>query len=131
MNTPANLALPIGGAARLRKSRWPARLDVAQSLSGLALALFMWVHMLFVSSILISEDAMWTVAKFFEGLFHLRPRLSRASCRLVVGVVFVLFIAHAALALRKFPPTMRSTARSASTWARCGTRTRRCGSGRS
>jgi fumarate reductase subunit C len=102
MNTPANLALPIGGAARLRKSRWPARLDVAQSLTGLALALFMWVHMMFVSSILISEDAMWTVAKFFEGYF-IFGRAYPGLVSLVVGAVFVLFIAHAALALRKFP----------------------------
>ena len=36
---------------------------------GLLLALFMWVHMVFVSSILISKDAMWTVTKFFEGYF--------------------------------------------------------------
>jgi fumarate reductase subunit C len=30
-----------------------------QSASGLALALFMWGHMFFVSSILLSKDAMW------------------------------------------------------------------------
>ena len=38
-------------------------------MSGLLLALFMWVHMVFVSSILISNDAMWTITKFFEGYF--------------------------------------------------------------
>jgi len=42
-----------------RKSHWPARLDVVQSASGLLLALFMWGHMAFVSTILISKDAMW------------------------------------------------------------------------
>src|SRR5512147_1217397 len=52
-----------------RKSRWPARLDFAQSASGLALGLFMWGHMFFVSSILLGNDAMWRVTKFFEGYF--------------------------------------------------------------
>jgi hypothetical protein len=54
---------------RPRKSRWPARMDVAQSLSGLVLALFMWGHMFFVASILVSKDFMWTVTKMFEGYF--------------------------------------------------------------
>jgi fumarate reductase subunit C len=57
------------GTERARRSRWPARLDLAQSVSGLLLALFMWVHMAFVSSILLGKDAMWTVTKFFEGYF--------------------------------------------------------------
>ena len=44
-------------------------MDLAQSLSGLALGLFMWGHMFFVSSILISKDAMWIITKMFEGYF--------------------------------------------------------------
>ena len=44
-----------------RKSRWPARLDMLQSASGLFLALFLMAHMFFVSSILISHDAFYTV----------------------------------------------------------------------
>ena len=59
----------VGHIERERNSHWPARLDLAQSASGLLLALFMWVHMVFVSSILISKDAMWTITKFFEGYF--------------------------------------------------------------
>ena len=59
----------VGLADRPRKSRWPARLDLAQSASGLLLGLFMWGHMFFVSTILISKDAMWTVTKMFEGYF--------------------------------------------------------------
>ena len=38
-------------------SPWAARFDLAQSLTGLFLGLFMWLHMFFVSSILVSEDA--------------------------------------------------------------------------
>ena len=40
----------IGLADAPRKSRWPARLDLIQSGTGLLLALFMWGHMFFVSS---------------------------------------------------------------------------------
>jgi fumarate reductase subunit C len=81
---------------------WPARLDVLQSASGLALGLFMWVHMLFVASILLGPDAMWTVARFFEGYFVFgRPMPLLVSA--LVGVVFLLFVLHAGLALRKFP----------------------------
>ncbi len=103
------LPLPVASAPRDAKSptgHWPARLDLAQSLSGLVLALFMWGHMAFVSTILISRDAMWTVARFFEGTFIFgRPLPGLVS--LVVAAVFALFIAHAALALRKFPISWR------------------------
>jgi fumarate reductase subunit C len=91
-------AAPIAG----RPGAWPARLDLLQSGTGLLLALFMWVHMLFVSSILLGNDAMWAVARFFEGYFVLGRR-APALVALVVATVIVLFVAHAALALRKFP----------------------------
>lgn len=90
----------------LRASPWPGRLDRLQSGSGLLLGLFMWVHMFFVSSILLGSDAMWTVARFFEGYFI----FGSAQYWLVSGLVatvFALFIAHAALALRKFPINYR------------------------
>jgi fumarate reductase subunit C len=81
-------------------------MDVAQSASGLALGLFMWGHMFFVSSILISKDAMWVVTKMFEGYFFFgRAFPILVSC--VVAVVFALFMTHAFLALRKFPANYR------------------------
>jgi fumarate reductase subunit C len=84
----------------------PARLDLLQSLSGLALALFMWLHMAFVSSILISEDVAWAVARFFEGYFFLsRPQAWLVSA--FAAAVTVLFAVHALLALRKFPADWR------------------------
>ncbi len=93
-------------APRRRASPWPARLDRLQSGSGLLLGLFMWGHMFFVSSILLGGDAMWTVARFFEGYFVFgRPIHGVVS--LIVACVFVLFIGHAALALRKFPQNYR------------------------
>ena len=95
-------AVATARAARPAKSRWPARLDFAQSASGLLLGLFMWGHMFFVSTILISEDAMWSVTKFFEGYFFF-GRSFPILVSFVVATVFALFIVHAALALRKFP----------------------------
>lgn len=85
---------------------WPARLDLLQSLSGLVLALFMWLHMVFVSSILLGKDAMYFVSRMFEGEFIFgKPYPILVS--LVVAVIFGIFIAHAALALRKFPGNYR------------------------
>lgn len=100
---------------QVRKSRMPARLDLMQSLSGLALALFMWVHLLLVSSILISKDAMLFVTRLLEG--SLNPSEEAGYPILVKGAilgVLFLFVLHAALAMRKFPAnwkqwrTMRS-----------------------
>jgi len=100
----ASSALPVVRARRA--SPWPGRLDLLQSGSGLLLGLFMWVHMFFVASILLGSDAMWTVARFFEGYFFFGRRLSwLVSC--LVATVFALFIGHAALALRKFPANYR------------------------
>jgi fumarate reductase subunit C len=91
---------------RPRSVLWPARLDVLQSVTGLALALFMWGHMFLVSSILLGKDAMWMVSKFFEGYFVF-GRSYPALVSGVVAAIFVLFVAHAALALRKFPASYR------------------------
>jgi fumarate reductase subunit C len=102
-NLPSRCARPsLGG-------RWPARLDLAQSVSGLLLALFMWGHMLFVATILISKDAMWTVTKFFEGYFFFaEPQPWIVS--VVVAACSRCSSLHAALALRKFPANYRQYA---------------------
>jgi fumarate reductase subunit C len=85
-----------------RPSRWPARLDLAQSLSGLVLALFMWGHMLFVSSILLGKDAMWTVTRAFEGYFLFGVSHPIIVAVAVAGVMLLIGL-HAVLAVRKFP----------------------------
>ncbi|MCI4431150.1 MAG: fumarate reductase cytochrome b subunit [Burkholderiales bacterium] len=89
-----------------RASRWPARLDWLQSGSGLLLALFMWVHMFFVSSILLGKDAMWIVTKFFEGYF-IFGRSFPWLVSMLVAAIFSLLVLHALLALRKFPSDQR------------------------
>ena len=102
MDSTQDVIAGVGLADRPRKSRWPARMDLAQSLSGLALGLFMWGHMFFVSSILLGQDAMWTITKLFEGYFFL-GKAYPGIVSVVVATVFALVIVHAFLAMRKFP----------------------------
>ena len=86
----------------VRKSRTPAKLDYMQSASGLLLALFMWAHMALVSSILLGKDVMYTVSKFLEGEYIFGdsyPILVTATA----GFIFIVFIIHALIAIRKFP----------------------------
>lgn len=96
-----------------------AWIDAACSASGLALVLFMWGHMLFVSSILLGPDAMWTVTRAFEGYFVL-GRSEPALVSAAVAAVAALFAFHAVLALRRLPPTGRGLApfaRQTAAWA--------------
>lgn len=106
MGTSDSIIGTAGLAEARRKSRLPARLDFAQSATGLILALFMWGHMFFVSTILLGNDAMWRITKFFEGYFFFGQSYPwLVSC--VVAVVIALFVTHAFLALRKFPINYR------------------------
>jgi fumarate reductase subunit C len=99
---PAVPAMQPQSRTRPLASRWPARLDWLQSVSGLILALFMWGHMFFVSSILLGKDAMWTVTRFFEGYFVF-GRSFPWIVSMVVATIFALVVLHAMLAVRKFP----------------------------
>jgi fumarate reductase subunit C len=88
------------------KSRIPAKLDFYQSLSGLILAIFIKFHLLFVSSILISNDLMHKVDKILSGSLF----VDGGDPSFVVGIAFVVFIIivfHAILAVRKFPNSYR------------------------
>lgn len=82
--------------------RTPARLDLIQSATGLFLALFMWLHMFFVSTILLGKDVMYTVTKFFEG-YYVFGTSYPIIVTIAVGTVFFIFIVHALVAMRKFP----------------------------
>jgi fumarate reductase subunit C len=109
MDRSDTLIAGAGLSDRTRKSRWPARLDVTQSATGLVLALFMWGHMFFVSSILLGKDAMWTITKLFEGYFFFGRSYPWVVSIAVAGVAG-LIVVHAALALRKFPASYRQGA---------------------
>ncbi len=86
--------------------RMPARLDILQSATGVLLALFIWGHMLFESSILFGKDAMYAVTVFFEGYYFFGEKHPWLVS--VLGMfIFTVFILHAFTALRKFPASYR------------------------
>lgn len=90
--------------SKKKKSRIPARLDVAQSGTGLILGLFMWAHMMLVGSIILGKDAFDFVARTMELSFlsdsgHGYP----IAVFFAVLTVFTLFVIHALLGVRKFP----------------------------
>ncbi|MFO7886167.1 MAG: fumarate reductase cytochrome b subunit [Desulfobacteraceae bacterium] len=89
---------------KLKKSRIPARLDFAQSGTGLLLGLFMWAHMILVASILLGKGSFNFVANFMELSFLSSTGEGHPSAVFfAVVIVFTLFIVHAALGMRKFP----------------------------
>lgn len=88
------------------KSRMPARLDLLQSLSGLVLAVFLWFHIIFVSSILLGADAFDRKAAIMEGAWFFEKTYPGIVSLTAFGV-FTIFILHAFLAMRKFPSSYR------------------------
>ncbi len=102
MQSDVELAKRVELESMMKKSRIPAQLDYIQSATGLILGLFMWGHMLFVSSILISKDAMYMVTKMMEGEYifgESHPEIVSVTA----GFIFIVFITHALIAIRKFP----------------------------
>ncbi|MBL0721670.1 MAG: fumarate reductase cytochrome b subunit [Sulfurovum sp.] len=88
------------------KSRIPARLDFLQSATGLILAIFIAFHLIFESSILLGKDSMYFLTKTFELDFIIdggEPLIISAFA----FIVFVIFISHAFIAMRKFPSSYR------------------------
>ena len=75
-------------------SRNSGLFDWAQMLSGAALIMFMWAHLLLVASVLISTDIMNTIAEFFEKTYMAQ-----------VGgpMIGMLMIFHFVIAARKMP----------------------------
>lgn len=77
-----------------RSPRAAAVLDLLEAGSGLALALFLWLHMALVTTILMGREAFDRIPRFLDG--------SRLS---IVGIPLLLFVffLHALLAGRKLP----------------------------
>lgn len=86
-----------------KKRRNPARWDMLQSITGAILAIFILFHMCFTSSILLGEDAFNAVVHFSEGSFIFGGNGIPLLTTLVVVIISVVFVAHAFLAMRKFP----------------------------
>lgn len=83
-----------------------AWLDMVQAVSGLLLTLFTAVHLSLEASILLGKDAMYFVARMFEG----EPLLGKSYPGLVSAIaamVAILLIVHAVTAIRKMPSSYR------------------------
>ena len=93
---------------KTKKSRIPAWLDLTQSGTGLVLGLFMWVHMLLISSILLGTGSFKFVANMME-LSFLSPTGEGYPLAVILAVlgIFSLFILHAGLGMRKFPSSYK------------------------
>lgn len=86
--------MSISYAPAGKSGKWDGALDWLQMLSGVSLILFMWCHMLLVSSVVISPNLMNSIAHFFE-----------ATGMAQVGgpLIFLVFLTHFVLAARKIP----------------------------
>lgn len=73
-----------------------ACLDWLQMLSGAVLVLFMWCHMILVSSVIISPGLMNAIAWFFEATY---------MAQIGGPLIFLIFVGHFILAARKIPFT--------------------------
>ena len=72
--------------------------ELVSGLSGLALALFMWGHMILVGSILTGARGFDWMATILEDYYIAQP---------TVVVILFLFLVHAVLASRKIPAQLR------------------------
>ena len=86
--------MSISYAPAGKSGKWDGAMDWIQMLSGASLILFMWCHMILVSSVVISPGVMDAIAHFFE-----------ATGMAQVGgpLIFLVFLTHFVLAARKIP----------------------------
>ncbi len=80
--------------SRTREASNQLYFELASGASGLALALFMWGHMVLVGSILTGERGFNWMATMLEDYYIAQP---------TVLVILLLFLVHAVLASRKIP----------------------------
>lgn len=92
----------LGKSVEGKKSRIPALQDRWQSITGLILACFMICHMIFTSTILFGKDAFESVVEFAE------PGGIHQITNIVAFVIFIAFLSHAYLAMRKFPANYKA-----------------------
>lgn len=86
----------------MQRNLLPARLDLAQSITGLALTVFMAFHLVFDSSILLGAEAFRFVSGALEGELLFGEKIPLLTTVFAI-FIFAVFIAHAGLAMRKFP----------------------------
>ena len=86
--------MSISYAPAGKTGKWDGVLDWLQMLSGASLILFMWCHMILVSSVVISPGVMNAIAEFFE---------STGMAQVGGPLIFLVFLTHFVLAARKIP----------------------------
>ncbi|WP_462104202.1 fumarate reductase cytochrome b subunit [Campylobacter concisus] len=96
----------LGKRSDGKKSRIPAAWDRWQSITGFILACFILCHMVFTSTILLGKDAFNAVVGFAEAKF-LFGEATWWITNVIATVIFVVFVTHAFLAMRKFPANYR------------------------
>lgn len=87
---------------RLAEARRQLVYELISGASGLALAVFMWGHMVLVGSILTGERGFDWLATLLEDYYIAQS---------TVVVIFVLFLVHAVFASRKIPAQLRERRR--------------------
>ena len=89
-----------------RQSKWTARLDVGQSVTGLILGLFLFCHMAFTGSVNFGKDLFANLiatsgGMWLDGADHAWMHV------LFVGFIFLCVIIHMFCALRRFPTSYK------------------------
>jgi len=86
--------MSISYAPAGKSGTWDGALDWLQMLSGIGLILFVWIHAILESSVVISPDLLNTIGHFLESAYLVQ-----------VGgpLVFLALLAHFILAARKIP----------------------------
>jgi fumarate reductase subunit C len=98
------IARPQGGllARRVQRPTWatlsPTVLDVATSVTGIGLAVFLFVHMGLLSSVLWGAGTMDALGSFLERYYLLHS---------MAPLLILLILAHVVLVTRKAPTTFR------------------------
>lgn len=94
-------------AVNFSVKKWSGWLDLSQSVSGVMLAVFLWTHLVLVSSILLGADAMSWVARTMELSFlsadgHGYPWV----VTLIAIAIAVIASIHVLVALQKLPMSL-------------------------
>lgn len=98
----SDASAPGAQARSIDEARRQLRYELVSGLSGVALALFMWGHMVLVGSILTGARGFDWIANALEDYYIAQP---------TVTVIFILFLVHAATASRKIPAQLRERRR--------------------
>ena len=89
-----------------RQSRSTAMADVAQSVTGVLLGIFLFCHMAFTSSVQISKDLFANLINTSGGMFIAGEEMAWLHVAFV-GAITLLVVVHAFCALRRFPTSYK------------------------